>query len=246
MNVMIFGGTTEGRQLSCKLAALGANVTVSVATEYGREEQGTHSGITVISGRKDADQMAALLCTMDLCIDATHPYAKIATEHIREACRNSGTLYRRLLRPASTISGGTVVESAEEAAQWLSARNGNILLTTGAKELDAFSFLGGERLYPRVLPSNSGIAACEKAGVPNRNIIAMQGPFSQELNAALIRQFDIRYLVTKDGGDIGGFSAKIYAAEQTGVQTVVISRPEDCGQTMKQILHECEEMIRCR
>lgn len=247
MKALIFGGTTEGRQLSHALADLGADVTVSVATEYGREEQGTHPSVKVLTGRRDTAQISVLLRSADICIDATHPYAKLATENIRTACQATETEYRRLLRPASKIvGGGVVVDSAEQAAQWLLKREGNILLTTGAKELHAFAGLGGKRLYPRVLPLHTSITACEEAGVPHRNIIAMQGPFSLQLNQALLRQFDIRYLVTKDGGEIGGFAAKIHAAEQEGVQAVVISRPEDSGQTIEQILQECEEMMTCR
>ena len=40
MRLIVFGGTTEGRVLSCALARLGAAVTVCVATAYGQEEQG--------------------------------------------------------------------------------------------------------------------------------------------------------------------------------------------------------------
>ena len=70
--------------------------------------------------------------------------------------------------------------------------------------------------YPRVLPTQEGIAACEAAGVPHRNIIAMQGPFSRALNEALMQQFEIRWLVTKDGGAAGGFAEKAQAAQSTG------------------------------
>ena len=47
MNVVVFSGTTEGRSFSRALAALGAAVTVCVATELGAEEQGCADGITV-------------------------------------------------------------------------------------------------------------------------------------------------------------------------------------------------------
>ena len=39
MNVVVFSGTTEGRELSRQLAALGIEVTVSVAPPLGQEEQ---------------------------------------------------------------------------------------------------------------------------------------------------------------------------------------------------------------
>ena len=47
MRLIVFGGTTEGRLLSCEMARLGAAVTVCVATEYGKEEQGEQPGVEI-------------------------------------------------------------------------------------------------------------------------------------------------------------------------------------------------------
>ena len=247
MNVVIFSGTTEGRELSRCLAQRGARVTVCVATEYGREEQGETDGVTVSCGRKTVEEMQRLLHGAELCVDATHPYAVVVTQNIREACENTGVPYKRLLRPRSADpSDGVFVPDAAQAAQWLAEREGNILLTTGAKELAAFAALGGQRLYPRVLPLQSSLENCEKAGIPRRNIIAMQGPFSLELNVAMLHQYNIRWMVTKDGGVTGGFPEKVQAAEQAGVPLVVIQRPEDDGAEFETILHDCEEMMGCR
>ncbi len=201
MRIVVFSGTTEGRDFSRAAAALGIAVTVSVATDLGAEEQGQAPGITVHSGRLLPGAMAELLQGAALCVDATHPYAVEATKNIRAAANAAGVEYHRLLRAASTLPAGSVVlGSAAQAAQYLAATQGNILLTTGAKELAAFAGLDAARLYPRVLPTVAGITACEGAGIPHRNIIAMQGPFTLELNLALMQQFHIRYLVTKDGG----------------------------------------------
>lgn len=246
MNIIVFGGTTEGRALSCRLADAGAAVTVCVATAYGAEEQGTHSGVTVLTGRKTAEEMTALLRGAPLCIDATHPYAAEASKNIRAACAAAGVPYRRLLRRESDAAGAIFVSGAAEAADYLTGTEGNILLTTGSKELGAFAALEPTRIYPRVLPSIEGIAACEAAGIPHRNIIAMQGPFSRELNEALIRQYHIAWLVTKDGGAAGGFPEKRGAAETTGAALVVLRRPGDEGETLETIAKECEEMLRCK
>ena len=244
MNVVIFSGTTEGRALSCQVAALGAAVTVCVATDIGAEEQGNTEGITVCAGRLTADEMAALLRGAALCVDATHPYAAEATRNIRAAAAAAGVEYHRLLRPASPLPAGSVVlGSAAQAAQYLAATQGNVLLTTGAKELAAFAGLDAARLYPRVLPTVAGITACEGAGIPHRNIIAMQGPFTLELNLALMQQFHIRYLVTKDGGSAGGFAEKAQAAAQSGAALVVLRRPEECGETAEEILQRCRELL---
>lgn len=247
MRFVIFSGTTEGRALAQALAGRGAQLDVCVATEYGREEQGGTPGVVTHTGRMDADEMAAFVRGADLCIDATHPYAVEATENIRAACQTVGVPCRRLLRAESPLPPGSLTApDAAGAAQRLAGTQGNILLTTGAKELAVFAPLGGARLYARVLPLHESLAACEAAGIPHRNILAMQGPFTQELNEALLRQFAIRWLVTKDGGAAGGFAEKAAAAQAAGVRLLVIRRPADAGEGYETILKECEARLSCR
>ena len=230
MRAVVFSGTTEGRIFSRQLAQLGADVLVSVATPLGSEEQGSFAGITVHCGRLTPDEMAALVQGADLCVDATHPYAVDATRNIRTACRTAGVEYHRLLRAQSPLPAGSMVlQSAAHVADFLAQTQGNVLL---------------ERLYPRVLPTLDGIAACEAAHIPHKNILALQGPFSYALNRALLEQFSIRFLVTKDGGAAGGFAEKAQAAADTGVQLIVIRRPAETGETADQILTRCREVLK--
>jgi len=244
MKVVIFSGTTEGRKLSRLLAEAGAEVTACVASEYGGEEQRRIPGVETRVGTLSPDGKTALLCGAELCIDATHPYATHVTASVREACRQTGTEYLRLLRDASTDEAAITVDNAAAAAELLGTKDGNILLTTGAKELPAFRRLEPERLFPRVLPSHESLAACESAGIPHRNIIAMQGPFSKEMNIATIQQYQIRFLVTKDGGAPGGFPEKAAAAEETGVQLIVLRRPEEQGLRFDEVLNLCMSRLR--
>ena len=245
MRAVVFSGTTEGRIFSRQLAQLGADVLVSVATPLGSEEQGSFAGITVHCGRLTPDEMAALVQRADLCVDATHPYAVDATRNIRTACRTAGVEYHRLLRAQSPLPAGSMVfQSAAHVADFLVQTQGNVLLATGAKELAQFAAIPPERLYPRVLPTLESIAACEAANIPHRNIIAMQGPFSFALNQAMMEQFHIRWLVTKDGGAAGGFDEKAAAASAAGAQLVVIRRPPEQGETASEVLKRCKEMIR--
>ena len=227
MRAVVFSGTTEGRAFSKQLGALGADVLVSVATDLGAEEQGSAPGVTVRAGRLEPEEMTALLQGADLCIDATHPYAVEVTKNLQGACHRLGVPLRRLLRPESSREGCVQVASCAQAAAFLADKPGNILLTTGAKELAAFASLPLERLYPRILPVVESISACQKIGVSTRNIIAMHGPFTQKLNEAMLEQFQIRYLVTKDGGSAGGFLEKVRAAQDAGVELVVIRRPRE-------------------
>lgn len=248
MNLLIFGGTTEGRLLAEKLAGK-LPVTVSVATDLGAEELSGIENITVLTGRKDMDAIAALLDRFDLCIDATHPYAAQASAHIRAACEKTGTPLRRLLRAESRKAYGdsvTRVDSPADAADFLAETEGNILLTTGAKELPAFAGLPKERLFARILPTHESLSACEALGLPHRNILALQGPFSRKMNEAMMEQYRIRWLVTKDGGKAGGFEEKLAAAESAGAGLVLIGRPDEQenGESIGAIIAFIENKLR--
>ena len=243
----VFAGTTEGRELVEFLAGQNAQVYACVATEYGQTLLPPFPNVTVSAARLTQPEMESLFQKeqFQLVIDATHPYAAAVTENIVAACAATGTEYHRLLRAPSALPAGSMVfQSAAHVADFLAQTQGNVLLATGAKELPAFAQLAPERLYPRVLPTLDGIAACEAAHIPHKNILALQGPFSYALNRALLEQFSIRFLVTKDGGAAGGFAEKAQAAADTGVQLIVIRRPAETGETADQILTRCREVLK--
>ena len=125
MNILIFSGTGEGRDLSKKLAEAGHDVTVCVLTEYGKEEQGEYEGVTVLAGKKPPEEIVKLLSGMDVCIDATHPFATHIRESIRSSCEKTGVRRIRLVREDSDFEGAenvTLVDSAEEAAGFAGSR----------------------------------------------------------------------------------------------------------------------------
>ena len=249
MKIVIFGGTTEGRNLSARLAGEGADVIVSVASEYGAEEQGDAEGIRVFEGLKDEDGIRDMIRGSNLVVDATHPYAVQVTENIRRAADREGIERLRLIREESgDIPEGTRVlyaPNAAGAAKTAAESGCNVLLTTGSKDLPVYAAaIDPEKLFPRVLPLGSSITACEEAGIPHRNIIAVQGPFSEELNRVVIRDFEIGVLVTKESGKTGGFEEKILACRACGIPAVVIRRPEEEGLSYDEVLRICREKMR--
>ena len=230
--ICIFGGTTEGRKLAEFLSGQPCDVTVCVATDYGQTLLPEAEHVSVSARRLPVGEIVSLLTEkrFDLVIDATHPYAQSITKSIASACRETGTLRWRLLRGASGVSPEhTYVETVSDAAAFLSETEGNILLTTGSKELAGFSQLPGfsKRVWARVLPLQSSLDACAQAGLPASHILAMQGPFSEAMNAAMLRTIGAQYLVTKDGGAPGGFEEKESAAKSAGARLVVIGRPPE-------------------
>ena len=239
MRVFIFGGTTEGRLAVEEYIKKGDEVTVSVATEIGAEElKGLPADIRI--GRMDAVKMEAAIAGYDVVIDATHPYAAEASKNIMAACAGGGIAYQRIER--DTGYEGELpekffeVKTHAEAAEYLTRTEGNILLTTGSKNLGDYTRVlcadlkdegdptAMARLYARVLPTHEALDLCEAAGIPKSHIIAMHGPFSTELNAAMIRQYDIKHLVTKQTGAVGGFPEKVHACIETGIELIVVRK----------------------
>ena len=169
MRIVVFGGTTEGRELSKLLHDAGADVTVCVATQYGEEEQGQVPGVVTHVGPLTAEEKQRLLRDAALCVDATHPYADRVTASVRAACAAAGVEYLRLLRKASEIPDAVTLESAAAAAAWLREREGRVLLTTGAKELAAYAVLDPARLVAMSSQRTAaGPAASPKRRQPRR------------------------------------------------------------------------------
>ncbi|MDO4803583.1 MAG: precorrin-6A reductase, partial [Lachnospiraceae bacterium] len=233
------------------------------ARKKGRGEQELANVVSrglpfaTMAGKMDREEMESVLKCYHLCIDATHPYAVEVTRNLKAACEKVGIRYIRVLRESveevdKEGKYGLLVEvadkegnrspfvvtanSASEASRFLEETEGNILLTTGSKELREFANIPRDRLYVRVLPIQASLEECLKEGVPARNIIAMFGPFTQKMNEATIEQYDIAYLVTKESGKIGGYKEKLEAARACGTRVIVIRRPEETGLSSGEVL----------
>lgn len=230
-NICVFAGTTEGRELIEFLSTRSVRVTACVATEYGSTLLPESENLQVSARRLPVDEIRQMLSAdrFDLVIDATHPYAQSITKSIEAACSATDTEYLRLLRAGSQLQADTVcVADTSSAVEFLQNTSGSILLTTGSKELPAYAALKNfsERVYARVLPMDASLTACRDAGLKPAHILAMQGPFSEEMNLAMLRFTNAAWLVTKDGGAAGGFEEKASAAQKAGAKLLVIGRPE--------------------
>lgn len=242
-HVLIFSGTTEGRILSGYFSTLKCRVYISVATEYGKEcLQADAGGAVIATGRMDEEKIAEYIRDKEitLVIDATHPFAREVTANIRQACEKTGTEYIRCLREPGEKEeekGIVRVDSVKAAAKFLQDTQGKILIATGSKELSEYTVIDGyeTRCCARVLSTRESVEIAAKLGFSGSRLIAMQGPFSFEMNLATLRQTGAKWFVTKESGKAGGFHEKAMAAEQAGAVLVVIGRPEEHGMYLQEI-----------
>ena len=213
---IVFAGTTEGYEICRFLSANKISALACVATEYGSHSLEAGDYLKIQAKRLDEQEMTELFHKElpEFILDATHPYATEVTKNIKSAALASGISYIRVLRAESQSQNAVYVETAEQAVEYLRDREGRIFLTTGSKELAAFTTLPDyqERIYARVLSLPAVVEACQKLGFEGKHLIAMQGPFSKEMNEATLRQYECQYLVTKDSGKAGGFgeAAELY------------------------------------
>lgn len=201
------------------------------------------SVIKVLRGRMDRYQMEEFIRNqgIHLVIDATHPHARLVSEEIQEACGRTGVRLERCLRAEGEQNKArdwVEVDSIQEAVSFLSSVSGVIFATTGSKELEALCQIPDyqKRVYARVLPTSNVLKKCEKLGITGSHLIAMQGPFSTEMNTLFLRQTKAEWLLTKDSGRAGGFQEKVEAARENGTRVVVIRRPKEDGISLEEAM----------
>ena len=229
--VLVFAGTTEGRELAELLADSNIKCSVCVATDYALELM-NDKRLDVHCGRLTEEEMEVLMRDgkFDVVVDATHPYAQIVSQNVRQAADKESISLIRLRRSTESAEEGFVsFKTHEECSAWLSLQTGNILLTTGSKDLGSYAKNETikNRLFVRVLPGEESIRLCTANGITGRQIIAMQGPFSAQMNECILREYSIDWMVTKISGHAGGFEEKVEAAKKAGVGICAILPPTE-------------------
>ncbi len=244
--ILIFAGTADGRCLAEHLSSRGLDVHVRVATEYGAvvmEGDGVDVEVGSLGGTEGiADEVSRR--GYELVVDATHPYARAVSQHIREGCAKAGVECIRLVRDGGQVPEGVIeVPDVQSAVEFLSGTTGTIFAATGAKELEAYVSVPDcrERVVARILSTKESMEKAIGLGFEGSRLICAQGPFTEEENLAALRRSNAKWMVTKDSGTLGGFEEKVRAARRAGAKLVLISRPEESGSTLAETIGIIED-----
>jgi precorrin-6A/cobalt-precorrin-6A reductase len=230
--ILCLAGTSDARELAIEMMKDGYDVLTTVVTDNAAAEL-KRQGLQVRTGRLTSKEFAELITLhhVQAVVDASHPFAEEASKNAIEAARQAGVPYVRYERESQTFesSGLTMVDSYEAAADLAAEHKGVIMLTTGSKTLQIFSkkllHLPDTRVLARMLPRKDNMEKCEELGFPQKNIIAIQGPFSKEFDEALYKQYGVTLMITKESGKAGSVEEKIEAAKKLGIDTIIIKRP---------------------
>lgn len=230
--ILLLAGTRDARCLARQLREHGFDVIATVVNERTSREY-EHFGVEVHVGRMSAEAFTVMIQQQGITavVDASHPFAEEASKNAMMAAAHCQLPYIRFERPTLEFTHPSVlpVESYVEAAELALRKKGVILLTTGSKTLPLFAQKLIDqpdiRLVTRILPRTESVMVCEKIGFPQENIIAIQGPFSKELNKAIYRQFGVTLIISKESGQAGSVDDKVAAAIELGIETIMIKRP---------------------
>ncbi|MFJ3388699.1 MULTISPECIES: precorrin-6A reductase [unclassified Lysinibacillus] len=230
--IFMLAGTSDARNLALEIQSAGYAVTATVVTESAASSL-AEVGLPYLVGRLTADEMATIITERGyrLVVDASHPFAEEASKNAMVAAEQANVPYIRYERAHEHYADPliTIVKDYDEAAHLAAEKRGVIMLTTGSKTLATFTKvlhgLENTRVIARMLPRLDNMEKCEALGVAQRDIVAIQGPFSKELNEALFRQYDVTLMITKESGKVGSVDEKLEAALACGIETILIARP---------------------
>jgi precorrin-6A/cobalt-precorrin-6A reductase len=231
--ILFLAGTSDARALAIRLKEAGHKLLTTVVTENAATEL-RKAGLDVYVGRLTSEDFVRVIKEQGFqaVVDASHPFAEEASKNALTGAKEADISYIRYERESQSHEGKgvTMVDSYALAAEKAFEKKGVIMLTTGSKTLQTFTekLLDQPdiRVIARMLPRKDNMEKCEQLGFPQKDIVAIQGPFTKEFNQALYKQYGVTTMITKESGKAGSVDEKLEAAIELGIETIMIKRPK--------------------
>ena len=231
--ILFLAGTSDARELAIEIQQAGFPILATVVTESAAKSL-TDVSIATQVGRLTASDIASLISEKGYkaVVDASHPFAEEASKNALQGAQEANVPYIRYERESQQFQAEKLimVNDYEEAAKLAATKRGVIMLTTGSKTLQIFAKelvgLENTRVIARMLARVDNMEKCAELGIEQKNIVAIQGPFSKELNKALYKQYGVTLMITKESGKVGSVDEKLEAALECGIETIMIARPK--------------------
>ncbi|SCX80034.1 precorrin-6A reductase [Alkaliphilus peptidifermentans] len=230
--ILALCGTSEAHKLLRCLEKRKYKTIATVTTDYGEKCLENFLDVEIIKGRIGEADLRQLVQEREIksIIDVTHPYANVISTIAQKISKERKILYLRYERKETKLNKDTLITKVvdfSQAAQVASRVKGRIFLTTGSKNISIFTDkIDVSRMVIRVLPLSNIIKNCEEYGFSPDNIIAMKGPFSEELNKQMFIHYKASVVITKDSGEAGGTLEKINAAKELELPIILVGRPK--------------------
>ncbi|WP_022819590.1 precorrin-6A reductase [Fusobacterium russii] len=228
--IWVIGGTKDSRDFLEKFLKYNNDIIVSTATEYGAK---LIENLEVKTSSEKMDKNAMLdfveRNNINKIVDTSHPYAFEVSKNAMEVADEKNIGYFRFERETVDLLAKKYsnFENINELLAYVEKLDGNILVTLGSNNVPLFKDLKNlTNIYFRILPKWDMVKRCEDNNILPKNIIAMQGPFTEAMNIAMIEQLKIKYLITKKAGNTGGEKEKVSACDKKDVEIIYLEKKE--------------------
>jgi len=207
--IWVIGGTKDSRDFLEKFVKYSDDIIVSTATEYGAKLIG-NLPVKTSSEKMDKEAMLKFVEDNKITEEKNIEYFRFEREKVDILPKK----YKNF-------------EEIKDLIEYVEKLDGNILVTLGSNNVPLFKDLKNlSNIYFRILSRWDMVKRCEDNNILPKNIIAMQGPFSENMNIAMMEQFNIKYLITKKAGDTGGEREKVSACDKLDVEIIYLEKKE--------------------
>ena len=222
--IIVFGGTTEGREAAKVLDESGATYCYSTRSDT-QDIQLVH-GVHV-TGAMEVPEMVTFCQkhNIRLIVDAAHPFAVNLHRNVIELAGQIGVpviRYDRIYPPH--YEDLVWCKDYDDAISQLEALGvSRLLALTGVNTIGKMQgYWQKHECWFRILNRDESLERAQKAGFPTDHLVY----YEQDDTAALIAQLRPQAMITKESGVSGGFTEKVNAARQAGIRVFVVQRPE--------------------
>ena len=225
-------GTSDGKALLKELNKYTDDFLLSTATKYGGDILKDFKYKYLNTSPLNEIKLEELLKEKEVqaLVDFSHPYAVEVSKNAMEACEKLGIEYIRFERKgvAEKYKDNPkvhLIKNLEYLNELLENKKGNILNTMGSNNIGKLECLNlSNRIIHRVLPTKEVIEKCNDFEVELKNIIAIKGPISYDLNLAFLKNYDIEAMILKDSGESGATEEKIQSALDLDIDCYVLEK----------------------
>lgn len=227
--ILLFGGTTEGRQAAALCDRLAMPFIYSTRSRV--EPFATTCG-EFRHGALDEAAMAEFIASRGvlIVIDAAHPFAARLHHSVFEVCKRLAVRLIRFERATSPLPSASWIHPATDFAEAVALLErldpAKLLALTGVQSAAPLRPWWERReMLLRILPTRASIEQARREGFPEAKLLPMSPDGSDEALEALARSHGVDCLLAKESGESGFFPAKLRVAERCGIPLIVIRRP---------------------
>jgi precorrin-6x reductase len=227
--ILLFGGTSEGKQLAALLASQG------LAFVYSTKEKTDFAvppSCRYRHGSFTAESLAGFCAHLNvrLLLDGSHPFAAGLHRTISEAARSLGIPVLRFERNCQSPllhELAVYLDGFSEALEYLRLKGiGKLLALTGIQSIGKLKAHWTDHdTWFRILPRPESLEMARLQGLAERFILPGLPSSDVDEEIGLIRRYGVEAALTKESGEAGGLSAKIAAAISCHIPILILRKP---------------------